>query len=388
MLYSQALLVLFLVMGASYIRGSTVVNPGGYSLAFGFSVFWAASYLALSGHAQDAYEIARLSGVVQVIVPTLQGFYGWFYPPAFYLLVLPFSLLPYLSAYLVFMMSTLLGYVVVVRHIIKGKEVMWCLAAFPGVWVEFFTGQNGFLTAALAGAALLALERRPWLAGALIGMLVIKPHLALLFPVALIAIGAWRTIFAAAVVAVALTFISTAILGTGTFEAWLYSIRIARASLENGAFPLSKMPTVFALLRLWGASVMVAYAGQALSAAIALISVWRVWRQTVSWPLRNAALMTAALLTSPYLYYYDLAWLALPIAWLTTVGLKEGWLRGEREVLLVVWLLPLVMLAGLLAGQLMWVQMGPLVLLALLWIILRRVRTSTRHGTGAPQNNP
>jgi len=63
------------------------------------------------------------------------------------------------------------------------------------------------LTAALAGAALLSLERRPILAGVFIGLLAIKPHLALLFPVALIAIGAWRTLLAAAVTGTTFIFV-------------------------------------------------------------------------------------------------------------------------------------------------------------------------------------
>lgn len=47
--------------------------------------------------------------------------------------------------------------------------------------------QNGFLSAGLFGGALVLLERRPVLAGALFGLLTYKPHLGLLVPIVLIA---------------------------------------------------------------------------------------------------------------------------------------------------------------------------------------------------------
>jgi hypothetical protein len=53
-------------------------------------------------------------------------------------------------------------------------------AAFPAVFVNIGHGQNGFLTAALLGSALLSLDRRPWLAGALIGLLAYKPQFGVL----------------------------------------------------------------------------------------------------------------------------------------------------------------------------------------------------------------
>ena len=59
--------------------------------------------------------------------------------------------------------------------------------AFPATFINLFHGQNGFLNAALLGAALLALDRRPVVAGILFGLLSYKPHLGLLVPLALLA---------------------------------------------------------------------------------------------------------------------------------------------------------------------------------------------------------
>ncbi len=68
---------------------------------------------------------------------------------------------------------------------------MWLLLAlaFPAVFINLGQAHNGFLTAALIGAALVLLERRPIVSGILIGLLY-KPQFGLLIPLALAAIGA------------------------------------------------------------------------------------------------------------------------------------------------------------------------------------------------------
>jgi len=75
------------------------------------------------------------------------------------------------------------------------------------------------------------------------------------------------------------------------------------------------------------------------------------------------------LLVSPYLFDYDLAWLALPLAWSVRHGLEHGWRRGEREALTLAWLLPIVF-QGLAAVT--HVGIGPLAIGALFVVILRQ----------------
>ena len=72
------------------------------------------------------------------------------------------------------------------------------LLAAPAVFINAVGGQNGTWTAALFGGGLSLLERRPLLAGGLLGLLIYKPQLALLIPVALLAGRHWRAFAAAA----------------------------------------------------------------------------------------------------------------------------------------------------------------------------------------------
>ena len=43
---------------------------------------------------------------------------------------------------------------------------------------------------------------------------------------------------------------------------------------------------------------------------------------------------------TPYAADYDLAVLAFPLAWMAQVGLRDGWTRGDRNLLVVAWILP------------------------------------------------
>ncbi|MFX1684402.1 glycosyltransferase family 87 protein [Paraburkholderia sp. A2RI-6] len=378
-IYPRIVLGLIVVVFIAWVLLSKDrLDPQGKPLGADFIAFWAASHIALAGHAEDAYNLPSLFKAVQVAVPASQSIFAWYYPPSFYLVVLPLALLPYLAAYLTFILSTLICYLVVLRRIAFNTTARWCLAAFPGLWMNVFHGQNAFLTAALAGAAMLCLRRRPIVAGVFIGLLTLKPQLAVLFPVALLAIGAWRTLISAALTALCFFGLGTAVLGTATISGCISSLGDARHFLESGVLPWAKMPSVFAFLRLLGTPVIGAYAVHGLVAARAVFAVWYVWRRCADCELRGAALFAATFLCSPYIYDYDLAWLAFPIGWLALAGLRTSWLRGEREVLVAAWLLPLAMdpvATGL------HVQIAPFVLIALLVIAVRRAAGSSRTAT-------
>ena len=179
-----------------------MVSPGGKPLGGDFIAFWSASWLALQGHAADAYQVARIVEAHKGVAPTLETINLWPYPPTFFLLIWPLALLPYPLAYALFMLLTFAGLAVVVYRIAPRRETLVLLLAFSGVFINAINGQNGFLTASMLGLGLLSLERRPWLAGVCFGLLTLKPHLGLLLPLALLCSGSWKTIFTAALVAV------------------------------------------------------------------------------------------------------------------------------------------------------------------------------------------
>jgi hypothetical protein len=368
--YPRIFLILYLLAACWIFAGShNGLTSWGKPLGSDFIAFWGASHTALHGAAADAYDVAKLALAQQVAIPASTTNYAWFYPPTFYLLILPLALLPYTASFALFTGVTLGAFLALLRPQVRQPGTLPLALAFPGVFVNLMQGQNGFLTSALAAGALALLQRRPLAAGVVIGLLAIKPHLAVLFPVALLAAGYFRAALAAAASTCIFAAASVAVVSPEAAHAFVHSLAFARAALEQGALPWHKMPTMFALMRLLGFGIRAAYAVHAMLAICVVVAVAATWYRRVPWRLKAAALMTGTLLISPYLFDYDLVWLAFPIAWTTVHALEHGWLRWEREVLAAAWLAPLV--APQIASATA-VQAGPLVTAALFVAIVQR----------------
>ncbi len=363
-------------------RSSAMVDASGTVLG-DFLTFYAGAKMAVAGHAAWAYDIPHMLAAERAVIPGAE-LTAWFYPPFFFFSVLPLAAMPFFVAYAAFAGFTLAIYVRVLRAVAKGRLAMWCLAGFPGLWINLLHGQNAFLTASLASGGCLLLAKSPLLAGVLIGcLLATKPHLALLFPLLLVGLREWRALASASVTALALTGTAVAVFGTATIKPFLAGLAFARQSTENGSLPWHKMPTTFAMLRIWHVPLAPAYAAQFALAFAGALGVYTVWRKSGDWQLRGAALMTGTFLLSPYVFDYDLAWLAFPIAWMTVIGLRDGWLPWEREILVAAWLLPLMMAF---LTEVVLLQPGPLILAPLLWNAVRRAKlTSGEDRVPAPE---
>ncbi|KAA6122552.1 glycosyltransferase family 87 protein [Cupriavidus cauae] len=391
-LYAGAMLLaqcLILVAWAWITRGftaDTIVRPGA-----DFSVFWSASHLLRGAGALAVYDYAQLQPVIAAhgAVPPDSGFYlPWLYPPTFLWVVLPLSLLPFAWSYVAFIGLSAAGYVAALLRLAalasppraaRGAIVM-ALLGFPGLFLAATIGQNALLTAALAAWALVLLPRRPLLAGVLIGLLAIKPQLALMFPVALIAGREWRALGAAAVTAGALAAASVAAFGWQTVPAFVSATaQVTDLLIQEGIRAWYVSPTLVASVRLAGGPPALAYALQAvltLATAGALACVWRRHRDT---GLRTAALALAAMLATPYLWYYELAWLGMAVAGLAGEGVRRGWMPGERLLLAALWCMPMLMFANALAQQ--WQGGVQLLALGMAAVLRRAWRTDTDTGS-------
>lgn len=352
-----------------FLTAKGLVDRWGLPLGSDFVTFWAASRIGLGEKPETAYSLDVISRVEKLAVPLSDTSWAWFYPPTFYIVILPLSLLPYLVAYAVFILPAAYFYLKTLLRIANSPSAIWGVAAFPGLWICLLHGQNAFLTATLAGSGILALSKRPLLAGILIGLLVIKPHLGILFPLALLAAGRWEGFFSASCSALALLVAGFIVFGWDTYIAFFHSLQDARVYMEAGALPWAKMPSWFALLRGLGASITLSYVVQFVFAAWSIVLTWKIWRDSTSSAICGSALMTATFLISPYVYDYDLVWLGFPLCWLARLGASEGWAPMDIEILVAAWLLPLLM--PFMASTLSF-QVGPFVLSALLWMIWRR----------------
>jgi hypothetical protein len=178
-------------------------------------------------------------------------------------------------------------------------------------------GQTGTWIAAIFGGALVIMERRPIAAGALLGLLIAKPQMALLVPVALVAAQNWRALAAMCASAATLVLVSTALFGIDRWYEFAARVALLRKFMvEDGTGIWNLMISVFVMLRHVPLSVSASYAGQTLGLLVAVAIVALVWRSAASAPAKYAVLVSCSLLATPYVMVYDLVLAALVPLWL------------------------------------------------------------------------
>jgi arabinofuranan 3-O-arabinosyltransferase len=265
---------------ASYVQGSWIFDANGEVIATDFVNVWASGRQALDGQSAAAYDVTvhKDTEVVAIGHP-FDGQFPWIYPPTFFLVAALLALLPLIAAYATWMALTLAAYLVTMRAIIGERAAILLACAYPGILSNIVAGQNGFLTAALIGGSLLLVERRPIVASCLIGALSFKPHLGILFPLALIAGGHWRALIAAAFATALLAVASASLFGIETWQAFFQSLSAAsEATLTQGRADWAKLQSVFSVARLIGAGTILAWSLQLALSAVVVIALSMMWR--------------------------------------------------------------------------------------------------------------
>ena len=354
-----------------------------------FSNVYAAGSYVLDGHAAAPFDPARQYAREQAIFGKGTPFYGWHYPPFFLGLAALLATMPYWLALLTWQGVTLVLYLVSTRAIllsspspagggaravsargaVRGAESSpppgsllyptsplqgavkkeWPLLAlllalaFPAVFINIGHGHNGFLTAALIAGALTLIDRRPIIAGVLIGLLAYKPQFGMLIPLVLIASERWRVFASAAVTVALLALAVTLSFGIEVWSSFLASTGFTRTVvLEQGGTGWYKIQSVFSWVRMWGGPVMLAYAVQgAVTLIIAAALAW-LWRMRAPFALQAAALLIGTVLATPYSLDYDLMLLAPAIAYLAADGLQRGFSPYQKTMLAALWIVPLI----------------------------------------------
>ena len=315
--------LVYIVVGC--VQSSWLTAPDS---ATDFVTLWAAGRMALANHAAAAYDWPTLKLVEESILGhPLNGYLGWPYPPTVFFIVVPLSLLPYVNAFVLWVLGTFLAYLAAIRAII-GDRVGYLLAAsFPAVLANFIVGQNGLLSASLIGGILIFLERRPISAGVLLGLLTFKPHLGFLFTVALLVSGRWRVLASAGVVAALIAGASWATFGGESWQAFLLSI--GHTLKIEGSADWGKLQSAFGLTRAFGGSEALAWNVQIVVTLMVVAAIAVLWRSRATYELKAAALGTGALLATSHLLTYDLAILAVPLAFLFRLGCNGRFLAHE-----------------------------------------------------------
>ena len=226
-------------------------------------------------------------------------------PAVFALLARPLGLLPYRTAFLLWVILGACAYAACLAILIRRFRLP---AMIVPAFVGFFPAAGGlvsgqdncvFLLALLVGWVLLE-AKQDWLAGILFGVCLYKFNLVLLVPLLLVFKRRFRALASFAILGGLLATISVSLASPGQYLELLINIR--------------KLVPSFAPVGLRGATAAVGipWSYPLLAVAVLVACVWLMWQL----PIRESfcVAIIGVLLISPYVTWYDSTLLLLPIS--------------------------------------------------------------------------
>ena len=376
------ILAVIVLATAVYVQ-ALLTDPTARPIALDFDAFWAAGRMAVQGHAASVYDNAAIERVERAATTMPPGYLAFYYPPTFLLVCLPFGLLGFVAALPVFLAAQFALLVFCLRRILPQGWSWLPIIIWPGFVMNALSGQNGGLSTVCFAGFMLLLERHALLAGACLGLLTCKPQLVPCVPVALIAARRWTALAGFVATGAALALTSAIAFGIEPWHGFLANAPNARIDLETLPFKWEKMQSTFAAVRLFGGSTNSAYIVQGTVSFIAIGTLAVLAARRPGAGAEAAALTLCSLLATPFLYDYDLAALAIPLAWIAASAQATGWRSWEKLVASALFLLPLLLRAS---GMGLGLTLAPPFLLTLLVVIARRTArfAAARSAMGVP----
>ncbi len=355
-----------------------------------FTIFYSAGKIVRTGLAASLYDEKvqfRLQTEFAPDVATRHGALPYNHPPFEALLFVPFTFLPYLSAYLAWdlLNIALLGlaiyllrvYVPALRKRALAVWVLILLAFFP-VFVCLLQGQDMLVLLLLLVLAFVSLKKhQDFAAGCWLGLGVFRPHTVL--PIALILLFARRSTSFLGFLASSFLTAAVSVGITGWEESLYYPKYVWHLEqvMGRGAIVPANMPN------LRGFMAIVFRDGHPLPIALTLagsgillilgIRLFRLAETGGSLELAFSSALIIAVLVSYHAFIYDLSLLVLPILFIINADSLNSSRPGRWALTIPIALLfcsPLLMF--------LWLGMGNLnyfvpVLFLWLWGISRAI---------------
>jgi alpha-1,2-mannosyltransferase len=335
-----------------------------------FANVYTSGRLMLEGRLDLLYDLKGYSAYQDVLFQGGLRAHNYSYPPPTLLYTWAFALLPYPVALLSWLLLTGTAFAAAARPYLREAGLpAWLALIAPATLLNVWAGHYGLLIGALWLGAFHLLPRRPVLAGMLIGLMLVKPHLAILAPLILARRGEWRAFAAAAFTAAALVAVSALAFGPDLWRIWLgVTVGVQTAMVDDvGTYFLTMMPTVVPTVSALGFPGAVAWALQLLAGGAAVAGLLlHMPRDSRSAGLAGGV---ATFLVLPYAFNYDMTVPGLA-ALLMLARLRREPENGASFILLLAFLLPLIVQTfGLLH-----LPAPALILAALLALMLRQAR--------------
>lgn len=289
---------------------------------------WTAGRLVLDGRTADLYDPALQSALQADVGSTALS---WFVsPPYVAALLAPVGTLPYPVAALLWTFLTLGLLWLAVRFLVALDPAFSALGGWRGLLVAgscqavlelVGAGQDtAVILAALAGGALMVARGHAVTAGLVLALALVKPQLAWLVPLVLLARAAWGALAGFVAGGGALFALSLLVLGPGSWARWLGSITSPLYRNEVVAGQAPKNATVHGLVEQlvpgsgWPATVV--WAGAFVVLAVVALRNRRALDGVPLPVLLVTAVPLTTVLLTPHAMVYDLVVVVPAVVWL------------------------------------------------------------------------
>jgi alpha-1,2-mannosyltransferase len=301
------------MFSAILIAGDVALSEGGvidHAVYWGrdFVNVWSGGQLIRAGRVDILFDLPAYAQFQQSLFGGISP-HNYSYPPSTYALASLMSLLPYPAALIAWLAGTGALFVVACQAWWpRAAGPVWLAVLTPAALMNIWAGHYGFLVGALFLLGWQRLEKHPLQAGVLFGLMLIKPHLAILVPLVLLVRGEWRAIAAAAATVLLIVASTSAAYGWQCWADFFVRTSAFQAGLidPRGNFFGLMSPSVATALMELGSGWAVALTVQAIVAAAAVAMV--VIATCRAAPVRDIALLaaTATFLVLPYSFNYDM----------------------------------------------------------------------------------
>lgn len=332
-----------------------------------FVNLWTGGRLVRSGDLSVIYDVPAYQAYQAALFGPLNP-HNYSYPPVSFLLAALLSVLPYPLALAVWTAGTGAFFVAACRPWWPAKAgPHWLALLLPVSLINFWAGHYGFLLGGLFLLGWQQLDRHPARAGILFGCMILKPHLALMVGVALLARREWRAIAAGVLTVIALVALTSLLFGWRLWTEFLFGVSGEQSAMIDAGgkfYGLMSTSAATALFRLTDATPVVAAVQLALSlGAIAAVAI-AARSGCLTRPLALFA-ATCTFLALPYAFNYDLTVVSLA-ALATLVEAERRWQRVAAAgaflaptwgMIAAYWAAPLIPLALLALACAQWRQL-------------------------------
>ena len=295
------------------------VLPDGTMVGRDFLNAWAGGQLVVHGQVDRIYSVQAYIGELRALLGHAIGFHAFSYPPTLLLFLWPLGLIGYVPAFLLWIGFTGAAFLMAARpYLAKAGLPVWLAALLPASMMNVWAGHHGFVLAALWLGAFAALPKRPVLAGLLIALLTLKPHMGVLIPLLLLLRLEWRATAAAIAGTLALVAASLLVFGWSAWASYFEvtaGVQVGLLTDGAGLF-LRMMPTPYVSLWTAGSTIAAAVLVQLLFAVAAVAILVRAALRDTPWAQLGMMAATATFLVLPYAFNYDMGVVGIAAAML------------------------------------------------------------------------